>query len=199
MDIRNAIHTQDGLIDCEVNHPVHGWIPFTASPDDTTELAVAVWADLQSATVAPATIPPHAEQAAEAIASVNRVHAQFLRDLTGGATIEERDTWKTKEEAARALIADTATEGQAAMLTLEAAGDGTDPLVLAQIIIAKADAFAALIGKAAGLKAKAKAQIAAATAETVPIENVAPALSELLAQLATEAELAALEWSAAHG
>ena len=34
MDYRNATFTKVGLIDCEINHPDHGWIPFTASPDD---------------------------------------------------------------------------------------------------------------------------------------------------------------------
>ena len=26
-----------GTIDCEINHPAFGWIPFTASPDDPEE------------------------------------------------------------------------------------------------------------------------------------------------------------------
>lgn len=35
--IRNPIFTAAGSIDCELDHPVHGWIPFTASPDDSDE------------------------------------------------------------------------------------------------------------------------------------------------------------------
>lgn len=31
---RNAVHTESGAIDLEINHPRFGWIPFTASPDD---------------------------------------------------------------------------------------------------------------------------------------------------------------------
>ena len=34
MKFRNAQYNADGTIDCEVNHPVHGWVPFTASPSD---------------------------------------------------------------------------------------------------------------------------------------------------------------------
>ena len=34
MEYRNAQYTENGSIDCEINHPKHGWIPFTASPDD---------------------------------------------------------------------------------------------------------------------------------------------------------------------
>lgn len=130
---------------------------------------------------------------------INEVHAAFLRDLTGNATIEERDTWKTKEEAARALLAGAASDGQTAMIGFEAAGAGVEPAVLVQTIIAKSEAFQALIGKAAGLRAKAKAAIAQATDETVPLDQVEPALAAIFDQLAAEAETAVAEWQADAG
>jgi hypothetical protein len=34
MKARNATYTSDGRIDCEIEHPQYGWIPFTADPDD---------------------------------------------------------------------------------------------------------------------------------------------------------------------
>lgn len=34
MQFRNPELNDDGTIDCEVNHPEFGWIPFTASPSD---------------------------------------------------------------------------------------------------------------------------------------------------------------------
>ena len=34
MNYRNACFNDIGTIDCEVEHPVRGWMPFTASPDD---------------------------------------------------------------------------------------------------------------------------------------------------------------------
>lgn len=34
MNYRNAIMLEDGRIDCELEHPVFGWIPFTADPND---------------------------------------------------------------------------------------------------------------------------------------------------------------------
>ena len=38
MEFRNPRYNQDGVtVDCEVNHPVYGWIPFTANPDDPEE------------------------------------------------------------------------------------------------------------------------------------------------------------------
>jgi hypothetical protein len=35
VDYKNPIFTKSGAIDCDINHPAHGWIPFTASPDDS--------------------------------------------------------------------------------------------------------------------------------------------------------------------
>lgn len=34
MEYRNPQKTFDVAIDCEINHPIYGWIPFTAYPDD---------------------------------------------------------------------------------------------------------------------------------------------------------------------
>ena len=34
MEIRNPKYTATGRIDCEINPPEFGWLPFTASPDD---------------------------------------------------------------------------------------------------------------------------------------------------------------------
>jgi len=35
MEYRNPKKTAGVAIDCEINHPVYGWIPFTADPADT--------------------------------------------------------------------------------------------------------------------------------------------------------------------
>ena len=35
MNYRNAKYIANGLIDCEIEHPVYGWIPFTCDPTDT--------------------------------------------------------------------------------------------------------------------------------------------------------------------
>lgn len=35
MEYRNPRRTSGAAIDCEINHPVYGWIPFTADPSDT--------------------------------------------------------------------------------------------------------------------------------------------------------------------
>ncbi len=36
-EFRNAKYINETCIDCEINHPVHGWIPFTAIPSDKGE------------------------------------------------------------------------------------------------------------------------------------------------------------------
>lgn len=44
MDVRNPVFTADGRIDCEIEHPAFGWIPFTASDTDPQILGRAVFA-----------------------------------------------------------------------------------------------------------------------------------------------------------
>lgn len=138
--------------------------------------------------------PEHAEFRAAAMVRINTEHAKFLRHLTGDATVEERDTWKTKELAARALIAGDASDGQMAMLSHEAAGAGVEPVTLAQVIIAKAEGFQALIGMAAGLKAKAKTAIYQATDDAVVAEQIGPALEAVFASIDAEVQTAVQQW-----
>lgn len=37
MKIRNAKYNKNKTIDCEIEHPDYGWIPFTASPNSAEE------------------------------------------------------------------------------------------------------------------------------------------------------------------
>lgn len=37
MDYRNPVYTENGCIDCEIDHPELGWLPFTADPNDVEE------------------------------------------------------------------------------------------------------------------------------------------------------------------
>ena len=38
MQVKNPNYNSSGTIDLEIEHPTYGWIPFTASPDDTEPL-----------------------------------------------------------------------------------------------------------------------------------------------------------------
>lgn len=44
IEFRNPVSTADGNIDMEINHPEFGWIPFTASPNDTEQLGRDLYA-----------------------------------------------------------------------------------------------------------------------------------------------------------
>ena len=43
MIYRNAKYNAFGTIDCEIEHHVHGWIPFTADPNDVEPLGAEVF------------------------------------------------------------------------------------------------------------------------------------------------------------
>lgn len=47
MEIKNAKYSSFGDIDCEINHPKFGWIPFTASLNDSEDFGKTVF-DLAS-------------------------------------------------------------------------------------------------------------------------------------------------------
>lgn len=62
MNVRNPTFTADGKIDCEIEHPTHGWIPFTANPNDVEQKGRDIYAaalDMGPAEyVAPPVLPP---------------------------------------------------------------------------------------------------------------------------------------------
>ena len=57
MDIRNAQFNAAGTIDCEIDHPRHGWIPFTADPNDVEPLGAHVFEAVKD-NAAPYVPPP---------------------------------------------------------------------------------------------------------------------------------------------
>lgn len=42
-NIRNPNYAESGVINCEINHPVFGWIPFTASQDDSEAIGRGIF------------------------------------------------------------------------------------------------------------------------------------------------------------
>ena len=65
MIIRNATQSIGGAIDVEYEHPKYGWIPFTASPDDSEELGREIYALAMKSDVAPMPQPSTDEIAAK--------------------------------------------------------------------------------------------------------------------------------------
>ena len=66
MEIRNLkfMNAENTIIDCEYNHPVYGWIPFTARPDDVEPAGVEIFEAALLLDPAPyvAPIPPTAAE-----------------------------------------------------------------------------------------------------------------------------------------
>ena len=64
-NIRNFVWVQPDSIDLEVEHPVHGWMPFTANEDDVEEHGRQIFAQAKSLAgpfVAPPPPPPAVPQ-----------------------------------------------------------------------------------------------------------------------------------------
>lgn len=56
-EIRNCRYNADGNIDLEINHPVYGWVGFTASANDPVEHGRQIYAQALLGEVAPY-VPP---------------------------------------------------------------------------------------------------------------------------------------------
>ena len=46
---RNVVALPDGRLDCEIEHPQFGWIPFTAAEDDLEPHGRAIWQAIKDA------------------------------------------------------------------------------------------------------------------------------------------------------
>ena len=80
MNYRNANYISNGRIDCEIEHPVHGWVPYTVDPADT-DMTINNDALLAAMTLADdvaAYIPPTQEELAALLANEER-HARNKR------------------------------------------------------------------------------------------------------------------------
>lgn len=58
-NIRNIQNNSFGTIDCEIEHPDYGWIPFTASPDDVEAFGKELHASILAGDHGP--IAPYSE------------------------------------------------------------------------------------------------------------------------------------------
>lgn len=59
VEYRNPVYNAHGTIDCEINHPTLGWIPFHATPDDVEQTGRELYDELKDRTdIAPYVPPP---------------------------------------------------------------------------------------------------------------------------------------------
>lgn len=80
MKMTNPVYTENGWIDCDVDHPVYGVIPTTISPDDAANFETAL-----SMKPAPYTAPPAPDLLAieRADMVVSRFQARAALHLAG--------------------------------------------------------------------------------------------------------------------
>lgn len=117
-----------------------------------------------------------AKQQAEV--AINQYHADTLKALTGNATIEERDTWPSKEAAARAFMRNEADNTQLEMLNIECQFTSEDIMTLSANIINKSEQFRRLVGLASGFRRKAMV----ALTQCKTIEDIQSLLDSLKSQ-----------------
>ena len=104
MNYRNPAYTALGWIDCEIEHPEYGWIPFNCDPNDTGAKfdTAALFAEMQPH-AAPYVPPTQEELDAMAAAEVRTERGRRLKadvDLVAGNAMrwaalsdEQRQAW----------------------------------------------------------------------------------------------------------
>lgn len=120
IQIRNPIYSapDNSTIDCEIEHPVYGWIPFTANPNDVEPLGKEVYdacAAGNAGSVAPYVAPviPAGANKAEAerrLAATDWVNQPDVYDPANTPHLTNRDAFIAYRMALRS-IAINPTEG----------------------------------------------------------------------------------------
>lgn len=163
MVYKNLRYNKSGGIDLDLNHETFGWIPFTAMPDSKDDDVEKVWQAVKDDPNVADFEPDFPTDQAIARGEIDTLHAQFL---SGHWTPEEQITWSTKEAAAKAILAGSASSDQKYMIETEANGRGITPAKLAKVITEKVANYRAIIGM--GGKIRSQARVSIAAAETQP-------------------------------
>lgn len=106
MEIRNPIYNEFGTIDCEINHPSFGWIPYTASSDDVEQLGRDIYAQAlllnPNPYVAPSPPPPPSLEELSEEARITRNNLLTKSDWTQlpDAPVD-KDVWATYRQQLR--------------------------------------------------------------------------------------------------
>lgn len=87
MESRNHKLNHASGVDCEINHPVHGWIPFSALPGDVEALSAEILADYAAGKFG--VLPPYqkpqaeidAERRAAAMAELRAIDLASIRSI----------------------------------------------------------------------------------------------------------------------
>lgn len=107
MEFRNCRYTKAGTVNCEINHPQYGWIPFHATPDDVEQHGREIYAEAIKGEVAPYEPPPPPPPPTdeEVAAQVRRQRDSLLAqtDWTQLADVPQatKDLWDEYRQALR--------------------------------------------------------------------------------------------------
>lgn len=120
-EFRNAKYLENGFIDCEINHPKLGWIPFTADRNDTgAQFDVAEFYDriVESGDIPPYAPPTQEELDAQAAMVARADRDYYLQTLVdplvsnplrwADLTLEKQAAWTAYR---RALLGITEQAG----------------------------------------------------------------------------------------
>lgn len=98
-DVRNLRYTLTNMINCEYNHPVLGWIPYTANPDDSEDFGRELYQEIKDRIdIAPYVPPALPDLNAIDLAEINNALAQpgsIVRAL-GIVTFQEINKLRAK-------------------------------------------------------------------------------------------------------
>jgi hypothetical protein len=102
--VRNPRHTADAAIDCEVEHEVYGWIPYTATVEDTDLYGAKLYQDLINGEHG--TIEPYAPtpQRARALKNFNRdIQVEAIQVTTNNGHVFNGDE-DSQNRMSRAIV-----------------------------------------------------------------------------------------------
>ena len=116
----------------------------------------------------PAPTNPRYRTADEAKAAMIAFIDRFTLSVTGPVPQDEKLSWDAKEQAAEAIIAETATAKQTKLIQDEADITGETAETLSATIVAKATAYRSVVSRVAGLRRATEAAIDAEAAKTTP-------------------------------
>ena len=186
---------KDGGVDCVVEFDELGILPFSASSIDASEHGQKIWMEINAGEwgdIQPFVGVGLGVLKKESIQKIGEKHGQMLAQLSGNATIEERETWTLKLSAAQASInAGKPSELAVLLFDAEAKADGVSIMEKCARVVAYNQAYAMLIGIASGIKTRAENAVKAATD--------GEAIEAALAQAMHEAQGAAIQYLKAIG
>lgn len=105
MEYRNAKYNSVGTIDCEINHPKFGWIPFTASPDDSQKYGRDLYASMRDIANEYTPPPPPPPPTKDEVAAQVRSHRDALLSSSDWTQMQDapvdRAAWAEYRQALR--------------------------------------------------------------------------------------------------